>query len=125
VEKTSRHAWLSSEPLTKENLHERCNLGARHRWGIEEAILVEKHHGYHYEHLFSSDWDAMKGYHYLMHLGHALNVLAHYSEQLVAIVASMGVRAFVKYVRESLLHPWLDPQRLYERLRPKPQLRLA
>lgn len=125
VEKTSRHAWISSEPLTKENLHERCNLGARHRWGIEEAILVEKHHGYHYEHLFSSDWDAMKGYHYLMHLGHALNVLAQYSEQLVAIVASMGVCAFVKYVRESLLHPWLDPQRLYERLRPKPQLRLA
>lgn len=125
VEKFSRHAWLSSEPLTSRNLHERCNLGARHRWGIEESFLVEKHQGYHYEHLFSSDWNAMKGYHYLMRLGHALNLLAQYSEQLIAVVASKGVRAFIKYVRESLLHPWLDPQRLYERLHPKPQLRLA
>ncbi len=125
VEKRSRHAWLSSEPLTKENLHERCNLGARHRWGIEEMILAEKHHGYEYEHLFSFNWNAMKGYHYLMHLGHALNVLAQYSEQLLAIVASKGVRAFIKYIRDSLLHPWLDPQRLHERLHPDPQLRLA
>ncbi|MFH1465176.1 MAG: transposase family protein [Pseudomonadota bacterium] len=125
VEKRSRHAWLSSEPLAKETLHERCNLGARHRWGIEEAILVEKHHGYHYEHLFSYNWKAMKGYHYLMHLGHALNALAQYSEHLYEIVVSLGVRAFLKCVRESLRHPWLDPERLYERLRPDPQLRLA
>jgi hypothetical protein len=125
VTKSSRHAWLSSEPLTKKNLHERCNLGARHRWGIEEAILMEKHHGYQYEHLFSFNWNAMKGYHYLMHLGHALNVLAQYSEHLYEIVASKGVRAFLKYVRDSLLHPWLDPERLHERLHPAPQLRLA
>jgi hypothetical protein len=125
VTKCSRHAWLSSEPLTKKNLHERCNLGARHRWGIEEAILVEKRHGYQYEHLFSFNWNAMKGYHYLMHIGHALNVLARYSEHLYEVVVSRGVRAFIKYVRESLVHPWLDPQHLYERLHPGPQLRLA
>jgi hypothetical protein len=125
IEKSSRHAWLSSEPLTKDNLHERCNLGARHRWAIEEAILVEKHQGYSYEHLFSFDWNAMKGYHYLMHLGHALNVLAQYSEHLFAVVAAKGVRAFIKYVRDSLVHPWLDPRQLHQRLREKPQLRLA
>lgn len=125
VKKKSRHAWLSSEPLTKGNLHERCNLGARHRWGIEEANLVEKHHGYSYEHLFSHNWNAMKGYHYLMHLGHALNALAQYSADLVGIVAARGVRAFIKFVRDSLVHPWLDPERLRKRLRPKPQLRLA
>jgi hypothetical protein len=50
VEKRSRHAWLSSEPLKRSNLHLRCNLGARHRWSIEEMLLVEKHHGYQYEH---------------------------------------------------------------------------
>ncbi len=125
VEKTSRHAWLSSERLTQANLHERCNLGARHRWGIEETLLVEKHHGYQYEHIFSFDWNAMKGYHYLMRLGHTLNVLAQYSEQLIVIVAAKGVRAFIKYIRDSLLHPWLDPERLHERLHPAPQLRLA
>ena len=123
--KTSRHAWLSSERLTKRNLHERCNLGARHRWGIEEAILVEKRHGYQYEHLFSLNWNAMKGYHYLMHLGHALNVLAQYSAQLYEIVVSKGVRPFIKYVRDSLLHPWLDAQRLRDRLSLNPQLRLV
>lgn len=125
VEKSARHAWLSSAPLAKDNLHERCNLGARHRWGIEEAILVEKRHGYCYEHLFSHNWNAMKGYHYLMHLGHALSTLAQYSEHLLAVVIKQGVRAFIKYIRDSLRHPWLDPQRLYNRLNPKPQLRLA
>ena len=125
VEKRSRHAWVSSEPLTKDNLHQRCNLGARHRWAIEETILVEKHQGYSYEHLFSHDWNAMKGYHYLMHLGHALNVLAQYSEHLFAIVNATGVRAFIKFVRDSLVHPWLDPRQLLQRLREKPQLRLA
>jgi len=125
LEKSSRHAWLSSEPLTQRNLHERCNLGARHRWGIEELFLVEKHHGYQYNHLFSFDWNAMKGYHYLMHIGHALNVLARYCEQLYEVVTAKGVRAFIKYIRDSLLHPWLVPEQLCERLHPDPQLRLA
>ncbi|MGH9448871.1 MAG: transposase family protein, partial [Terriglobia bacterium] len=56
VEKTSRHAWLSSQPLHRDNIHERCNLGARHRWGIENSFLVEKRHGYQYEHCFSHNW---------------------------------------------------------------------
>ena len=50
VPKKSRHAWLSSRPLHQGNVHERCNLGARHRWGIEAGFLVEKHQGYSYEH---------------------------------------------------------------------------
>jgi hypothetical protein len=125
IEKTSRHAWLSSEPLAKGNLHERCNLAARHRWGIETQNLVEKHQGYSYEHCFSFDWNAMKGFHYLMHLGHALNVLARYSAALAPIVSKTGVRAFIKYIRESLLTPWLEPEKLHARLNPDPQLRLA
>jgi len=52
VQKTARHAWISSVLVSRENVHERCNLGARHRWGIEEGILLEKHHGYGYEHGF-------------------------------------------------------------------------
>lgn len=54
------------------NVHERCNLGARHRWGIETGFLVEKHHGYSYEHCFAYHWNAMKGYHALMRLAHLL-----------------------------------------------------
>ncbi len=124
VEKRSRHAWLSSEPLKRSNLHLRCNLGARHRWSIEEMFLVEKHHGYQYEHLFSTHWNAMKGYHFLMHLGHALNALAQFSASLHGVVVQQGVRAFIRYLRESLRHPWLDPQRLHQRLKANPQLRL-
>ena len=38
-EKNSRHVWLSSEPLNKFNLHERCNLVARSRWCIESSLI--------------------------------------------------------------------------------------
>lgn len=46
--KHSRYAWLSSRPLSRLNVHDRCHLGARHRWGIEAGFLVEKHQGYPY-----------------------------------------------------------------------------
>ena len=59
-----------------------------------------------------------------MHIGHALNVLALYSEHLFAVVAAKGVRAFIKYVRDSLVHPWIEPRNLQQRMRDKPQLRL-
>lgn len=61
--KSSRHSWISDQPLHRRNVHSRCNLGARHRWGIEAGFPVEKHHGYQYEHCFSYDWETMRGYH--------------------------------------------------------------
>ena len=104
--------WISAEPLHKRNVHERCNLGARHRWGIESGILVEKHHGYHYEHCFSYEWDAMRGYHYLMRLGHALNVLACHSYVLATYVRDLGVRGLIAFVRNTIGSPWLDAEEL-------------
>jgi hypothetical protein len=121
---TSRHAWISNKPLDKRNLHERCNLGGRHRWSIETGILVEKRHGYQYEHAFSYDWNAMKGYHYLMRLGHAINVLAQYSERLVKMVRQLGVRGFIDFVRDTIAGRWLEPQLVKERLAAPFQLRL-
>ena len=109
VAKKSRHAWISSKPLSRQNVHERCNLAARHRWGIESDILVEKRHGYQYEHMFSYNWNAMKGYHYLMRLGHMINVLALYSERLIKIVRELGVRGFIRFIRDTISGPWLDP----------------
>ena len=125
VTKSSRHVWVSSEPLTKQNLHERCNLAARHRWNIETQNLVEKHQGYQYEHCFSENWEAMKGYHYLMHLAHALNVLAQYSEALIEVIRRKGVRPFIKFIRDSLVHPWLEAEKVAKALSPTAQLRLA
>jgi hypothetical protein len=112
VPKTSRHVWLSAEPLHRGNVHPRCNLGARHRWGIEAGILVEKHHGYQYEHCFSYDWEAMRGYHYLMRLGHALNVLARHASALVKYVRDLGVRGLIAFVRHTLAGPWLTAEDL-------------
>jgi len=125
VTKKARHVWLSSRPLNQDNVHPRCNLAARHRWGIESGILVEKRHGYHYEHCFAYSWAAMKGYHYLMRIAHLLNVLAHYSTQLAGLVQELGARGLIRFIRQSLAAPWLDHDRLRQRLARDRQLRLA
>ncbi|MES9857822.1 MAG: transposase family protein, partial [Sedimenticola sp.] len=107
IPKHSRHAWISSRPLNRNNLHERCNLGARYRWGIEACILVEKHQGYHYEHSFALNWQAMKGYHYLMRLAHLFNTLARFSCALAKVFKKLGVRGFIAFVYSTLTGPWL------------------
>jgi hypothetical protein len=114
VQKSSRHVWISAEPLHRGNVHSRCNLGGRHRWGIEAGLLVEKHHGYQYEHCFSYEWEAMRGYHYLMRLGHALNVLARYSVALAKYVRELGVRGLIEFVRQTLAGPWLKAEELQQ-----------
>jgi len=124
VTKTSRHVWISAEPLHKRTVHERCNLGARHRWGIESGILVEKHQGYQYEHCFSYDWKVMCGYHYLMRLGHALNVLARHSYALAKYVRDLGVRGLIAFVRNTIAGPWIDAEDLRQIAAAPCQLRL-
>lgn len=120
----SRHAWISSHPLSHSNVHERCNLGARHRWGIEANILVEKHQGYQYEHSFAYEWAAMKGYHYLMRLGHFLNGLASYRKSLRESVRSMGVRGLIDFLRETFALS-LVPEQVHARLAQRVQYRLG
>jgi len=110
VTKISRHVWLSDQPLHPRNVHSRCNLGARHRWGIESGFLVEKHQGYQYEHCFSYDWQAMRGYHYLMRLGHALNILARYSNALANYVRDLGARGLIEFVRSTIAGLWLKAE---------------
>jgi len=121
---TSRHAWLSSHPINKYNVHKRCNLGARHRWGIESCILVEKRQGYNYEHLFSHGWNAMKGFHFLMRTGHLLNVLAQFSTALIKTVQNLGVSGFIDFLRSTMAGRWLDPEKVRPRLEAPFQLRL-
>lgn len=124
ISKSGRHLWISSEPLSGLNLHERCNLGARSRWTIETGFLVEKRHGYQYEHCFSYEWKVMKGYHYLMQLGHMFNTMARYSERLAKIIKDTGIRGLIRLVRESIASPWLDRAWIKERLAAPFQLRL-
>jgi hypothetical protein len=57
----------------------------------------------------------MRGYHYLMRLGHALNVLARYSCALTKYVQLLGVRGLINLVRATIAAPWLraeDIQRI-------------
>ena len=125
VTKSSRHAWISSEPLNSSNIHERCNLGARHRWNIETEILVEKQYGFQYEHCFSYNWNAMKGYHFLMHLGHLFIILAQFSKCLAKKIKYIGMKGFIKFIRETLAGPWLKEISVKKRLNRNFQLRLV
>lgn len=124
VTRESRHVWLSSQTLNQHNVHERCNLGARHRWGIESGFLVEKCHGYQYEHCFSYDWQTMRGYHYLMRLGHTLNVLAQHSYALTKYVCEFGARGLIDFVRNTIAAPWLSAGELHEIAAAPCQIRL-
>jgi len=125
VTKDNTHAWISSRPLSRLNVPTRCNLGARYRWGIEGAFLVEKHQGYSYEHPFAKQWNAMKGYHYLMRLAHLLNTLARFSKELTGLFSTLGVQAAIGFIRNTLTGPWLDPRAIEERLNQPFRLRLV
>ena len=124
VTKQSSHAWISSRPLNARNLHERCNLGARYRWGIEACFLVEKHQGYSYEHCFAYNWQAVRGYHYLMRLAHVFNTLARYSTALSLAYKQYGIRGVISFIYDTLTGPWFKSWELVERLAKPFQLRL-
>jgi hypothetical protein len=44
--KFSEYTWISSIPITIDNVHELCNLGARKKQFIEDSINTEKNRGY-------------------------------------------------------------------------------
>ena len=125
VEKRLRYVWISDLPFCKKKVHKRCNLAGRHRWAIEEGFLVEKRQGYNYEHCYAYNWNAMRGYHYLMRIGHLLNVLAAFSVKLVAAFKEKGPQGLIEFVRTTLSGLWLDSAQV-QRLLSRPfQLRLA
>jgi len=64
IKKYSQHQWISSIRINIDNVHEICNLGARKLGLIEDSINNEKNRGYHYEHAYSYNWNAMQGFIY-------------------------------------------------------------
>jgi hypothetical protein len=127
VQCSRKWAWLSDAPFRRETTHLRCNLAGRHRWAIEEGILVEKCQGYQYEHCYAENWNAMRGYHYLMRIAHLLNVLASLSSSLAAGFKERGAQGFIEWIRTTLSGRWLHPQPagLQARLNAPFQLRLV
>jgi hypothetical protein len=124
VQRSAKWAWLSSLPFSRRTVHVRCNIGGRGRWSIEEGILVEKRQGYEYEHCYALAWNAMCCYHYLMRIGHLLNVLASLSVSLLGAFKERGAQGFIEWVRETLSGRWLELSQLQARLRAPFQLRL-
>ena len=110
--KETRYAWLSSKPLNANNVFYRCTNIARLRWQIEINFLVEKHQGYEFEHCYSYTWNAMKGFHFLMKIGHFLNVMAINSELLADKVQELGIRGFIRFLKLACQGALLDKQRL-------------
>lgn len=125
VMKTARHAWITSDPLNRKNVHERCNLAARKRWLHENNILKEKHQGYNYAHIFLHHWNAMLGYHYLMHIARMLNEIVLHSVALTEHVKDVGIQSCIKKFRAAMTHRELDTQRLRQLKDSPGQLRLV
>ncbi len=108
IEKTfSEHAWISSIAANIDNVHELLNCGARKLELIEDSFNTAKNRGYHYKHAFSTDWNAMQGFHYLMRLGHAINAISEFTKILKKIIRDLGCSATLKLIKETLFAPWL------------------
>ena len=117
--KYSQHQWLSSIRINIENVHELCNLGGRKIGLLEDSINTEKHRGYHYEHAFSYNWNAMQGFHLLMRLAHAINALSEFTKKLKKWIKEQGCSAILKLIKETIFNPWL-PKEWYEQQHKKP-----
>jgi len=125
VQRHSKWAWISDLPFSRETVHVRCNLAGRRRWCIEEDILVEKRQGYNYEHCYAENWNAMRGYHYLMRIGHLLNVLASFCSRLIRAFKDRGPQGFIAWLSNTLSGRWLHVAELQPRLTASFQLRLV
>jgi hypothetical protein len=123
VLKYSQHQWISSIRPNIETVHELCNLGARKIGLMEDSINTEKHRGYHYEHPFSHDWNAMQGFHLLMRMAHAVNALSEFTKKLKKWIKQQGCSATLKLIKETIFNPWLSKE-WYEKEIKKP-LRLT
>jgi len=77
---------------------------------------VEKHQGYHDEHAFALNWNAMQGYRCLIHPAHPFNALARLARHLRDLYRTHGVRGARAFIRSSCAAPWLDPERMRRRL---------
>ncbi|MDO9580004.1 MAG: transposase family protein [Bacteroidales bacterium] len=97
-EQILQYAWLSNVPLTKKNVFSRCTRMGRYRWKIENNFLMEKHHGYRYEHCYARNWNAMLGYHYLMNIARFFHVLAFKTNYLARKVAQTGYDKTLRFL---------------------------
>jgi len=66
----------------------------------------------------------MRGYHYLMRIGHLINTLARYASVLAPLFKEKGVQGFIRFVRSTYSGPWFEDSADIEQRLSKP-LRLS
>jgi hypothetical protein len=96
-QKTSMFAWLSSSKVDVGNVVNLCMV-ARSRWRIENHFHVLKRQGYEYEHCFSYNWNAMKGYHYLLKIANFINSFILQSQLMTEYISAEGKKGVIKKV---------------------------
>ncbi len=116
VEHQTTWAWLSRRRLDADNVVARCNRAGRHRWAIEAEFLVEKRHGDHFEHAYSYDWQALKGWHYLMKLARLLNVLTLWTTVGESLLHQYGYQGAIRFLRNTWTGRWLSKEFLRTRM---------
>src|SRR5918992_1256831 len=124
VDKHARHVWISSHLLHSDNVHENCNLGARQRlWDRDQPpgrkvpglplrtrllVYLERD-----ERLPLPDAPGAPG-----------QCSGMATKRVASHVRTLGVQAFLRWVRESCAHRWLRREWI-EHFRTTPvQLRL-
>mgnify|MGYP000595606564 CR=1 FL=1 len=113
IVKKVKFAWVSGRRITAENVHRRCNLIGRYRWFIENNVFqTEKCRGYHYQHSYSYNWQAMKGFHHLMHIAHILNNLVLNTEYLWEYVKKYGFGNVLEFLYETWIGRWIDGEKV-------------
>lgn len=66
---TTRFKWISSFPVTQNNVIELCNQGGRLRWKIEnEGFNIQKNGGYNLEHAYTNNETGTKVYYFLLQI---------------------------------------------------------
>lgn len=123
VKKFSEHTWISSHPLSINNVHTLCNLAGRKRALIEDNFNTEKNRGYQYQHIFSYDWHAMRGFHSLMRLAHAINAISEFTKKLKKYIRVLGWSNTLTRIFDAIKHCWLSNAWIETVLQRTPQLR--
>ena len=111
---TPEASAVSLPPRLLQLLPAGAKVAGRDSHPLENSAFARrtKHQGYHYEHAFALDWNAMRGYHLLMRLAHVFNTLARFTQQLRDLYRQFGVRGAIAFIRSSCAAPWLDLARM-------------
>ncbi len=87
-------------------------------------MLVEKPLGFEYKPLDSRDWNAMQGFHHLMHVAHLLYILVLHQTPLGPMVFFLSIRGTMITLVEAARDSGVDKARIARRgeRRHKPRL---